>query len=149
MNWKERCKEFGLDAPESFWNAPDCDIESSYNGAGPDNLPQAVAAWLKSIGVGNVDALAREMRRWLTEILEEFETAFVIHDWDFTVALDKSDDAFHAVNQRLLANMRKIVNARYPVWKFWQWHKREALKLEAEIVFKACDSDAGLEAWRD
>lgn len=136
MTLKEQCLKFGLDAPAAFWHADALEIGRIYNGAGPDNLPKALSF---------LDATY--VRQELTEWLKLFELAFVIHDYEFAFS-DGTEASFHAANKRMLANMKKILDAEYPFWKFWTWGFRSRWWLRAKAAYIACER-FGLDAWRD
>ena len=136
MSLKEQCMKYGLAAPSAFWHADDLEIARIYNGAGPDNMPKALSF---------LDAA--EVRQELTEWLKLFELAFVIHDYEFAFS-DGTEASFHATNDRMLANMKKILEAEYPFWKFLMWRFRSRWWLRAQAAHFACEK-FGLEAWRD
>lgn len=116
--------KYGLDAPESFWNAADFDIGNVYNGAGPDWMPQ----WGRDV---------------LTGFLRIFQAAIAIHDWRFEHA-DGTEAGFKTANKEFLGNMRKIIAAKYRFWEieYWKWQWR------AWIAYRAC-ARFGWSAWGD
>lgn len=142
-NWKIKCQVYKLDAPAAFWHESPAVIDALYNGAGPDNLPASLERILKYAGIVN----ASDLRTMLTELLKLFEAAFVIHDYEYNFS-DKSDTGFHIANDRMLDNMKRILNADYPFWKVWSWRTRARWWSKAELAWIACEQ-FGRQAWED
>ncbi len=152
--WKKTCESLGLDMPQAFKDATDAEIDADYNGIGPDQMPDFIASYLKKLDVpaSEIAALAALARKAATDIFSEFQPAAVIHDYEFTHS-DKTEAGFHAANDRLLANCKRIVNQKYPWGCYFTpwtgtWKKRAAGIATAEFLYYACEK-YGLQAWRD
>lgn len=107
-------KEFGLDADPAFFATDVATLDKTYNGAGPDWFPE-------------------HLREVLTELLETYEPAFCIHDWDYEF-LPKSFMEFCHANDRLGDNCERIVRAHIPWWrplKRWEEYGKIALIVDA------------------
>jgi hypothetical protein len=128
MNLKDLCKKYDLEATKEFWATENSELEKIYNGAGPDWLP----AWGRAV---------------LTEFLEIFQAAFVVHDYDYAVA-DKTEEGFKIVNERMWRNMKKILDLEYPFARFWLWGFRSRWWLRARAAYRACQK-LGWSAWLD
>ena len=94
----------------------------SYNGTGPDNLPEAI-------------------REKLDKIAKPFLPAVMVHDLNFTWS-DGTVKAFNAANKRLLGNCIICTSDAAP-WYSW---RRYALIAEAWAIYRACDR-FGWSAW--
>lgn len=94
----------------------------SYNGTGPDNLPEAI-------------------REKLDKIAKPFLPAVMVHDLNFTWS-DGTVKAFNAANKRLLGNCIICASDAAP-WYSW---RRYALIAEAWAIYRACDR-FGWSAW--
>ena len=98
-------------------------LAASYNGTGPEFLPQRI-------------------RERLDVACRPFLPAVQIHDVDFTLS-DGSRESFRQANKRLLVNCIACALDAYP-WTSW---KRYALIAEAFVIYRAC-SKFGWIAWR-
>ena len=94
----------------------------SYNGTGPDNLPEAI-------------------REKLDKIAKPFLPAVMVHDLNFTWS-DGTVKAFNAANKRLPGNCIICASDAAP-WYSW---RRYALIAEAWTIYRACDK-FGWSAW--
>ena len=97
-------------------------LAASYNGTGPEFLPDPIRAKL--------DAACRP-----------FLPAVMLHDVDYSLS-DASVGSFRAANRRLLINCIICANSAYP-WTSW---RRYALYIEAWAIYRAC-SKFGWVAW--
>jgi len=124
MDFQALALKYNLSAPDEFWLATEEQINSVYNGAGPD--------WMADWG-----------RDILTAFLRIFKAAIAIHDWRFEYA-DGSDEGFETANKELLCNMQKIIAAEYNIWEplYWKWQWR------AWLAYRACVR-LGWSAWVD
>ncbi|MFA6717365.1 MAG: hypothetical protein WCS27_18435 [Victivallaceae bacterium] len=124
MDFQILVMKYALSAPESFLAATEEEIDSVYNGAGPDWMPE----WGCDI---------------LTEFLRIFKPAIAIHDWRYEYA-DGTEEGFKTANEEFLANMRKIIAAEYSRWNplYWKWQWR------AWLAYRACVK-LGWSSWLD
>ena len=137
-----------MEAQESFWKADPSEIAKNYNGAGPDNLPAGLRVFLeKEFGTADVSKLAAGGRKILTSMLSLFVLAYVIHDWDYAHS-DRTEDGFHAANNRMRDNMSKLLNSKYPVWNPLTWRSRAIWWGKAQAAYYACEK-FGMSAWED
>ena len=88
-------------------------LASSYNGTGPEFLPQKIR--------DKLDAVCRP-----------FLPAVMIHDVDYTFS-DGSEESFKQANTRLLSNCITCAIDAHP-WNSW---KRYSLVLEAWAMYRA------------
>lgn len=145
-----QCRAAGLQAEPEFWATSEADVAAIYNGAGPDHFPTAINMLLRVLTFANSDEADDNGRDFLTFMLRLFDLVFAIHDFDFRPGRpDKSEDAFHAANQRMLDNMEIILNAEYPLWQFWWYFERAWWWTKMQLAYEACESNAGLAAWND
>ena len=117
-----------LDGWEFVLAVPLDSLLKSYNGTGPDNLPEAI-------------------REKLDKIAKPFLPAVMVHDLNFTWS-DGTVKAFNAANKRLLGNCIICASDAAP-WNSW---KRYALLGESWAIYRACDRfgwSAWLAAYRD
>lgn len=107
------------DVPEfDFGRTPsmtDEEIDSAYNGTGPDRWPQ-------------------EIRDKIDEYVQFFSPAVVVHDCDFT-ASDGTNDGLAISTSRFRRNTKAILKHYYPLWT-WKWirdknYRRERAKYVA------------------
>ena len=98
-------------------------LASSYNGTGPEFLPQRI-------------------RDLLDGACRPFLPAVMIHDVDFTLS-DGSKESFRQANNRLLVNCITCALEAYP-WNSW---RRYVLIAEAFLLYRAC-AKFGWIAWR-
>jgi hypothetical protein len=122
----DRCKKFGMKAPDEFWNTPVEELAEIYNGAGPDWFPK----WA----------------RWIvTLFLRIFKSPVMIHDWRFDRS-DKLRSSFNETNEEFKHNMAIEIKARFsgllwtPVRRFWE--------RRAWLAYQACVL-GGWSAWID
>ena len=111
-----------LDGSQHLAYMPIDVLAASYNGTGPEFLPQMVRERL--------DGAARP-----------FLPSVMIHDVDFTLS-DGSRESFRQANNRLLVNCIACALDSHP-WTSW---KRYALIAEAFVIYRAC-SKLGWTAW--
>lgn len=112
-----------LDGWESVAILPIDALATSYNGTGPEFLPDTI-------------------RAKLDKIAKPFLPAVMIHDLDFERS-DGSVQAFNEANDRLLENcVRCAIDAR--PWYSW---RRYVLFVEAIAIYRACQK-FGWIAWR-
>jgi len=116
----------GLDEPDIFKQQTDAQLQQIYNGCGPDWMPEA-------------------MRNVLTDLLEFFEPAFLIHDVEYQFA-DRTRAGFDAANQRLYDNCKKLINAELSWWR--EPVRKACYYLRAREIYDACE-DFGWSAWID
>lgn len=88
-------------------------LAASYNGTGPEFLPDSI-------------------RQKLDGACRPFLPAVMIHDVDFTLS-DGSEESFKQANTRLLGNCITCANNAYP-WTNW---RRYALYLQAWAMYRA------------
>lgn len=88
-------------------------LAASYNGTGPEFLPDSI-------------------RQQLDAACRPFLPAVMIHDVDFTFS-DGSEASFRQANLRLLRNCITCANNAYP-WTNW---RRYALYLQAWAMYRA------------
>lgn len=86
----------------------------SYNGTGPEDLPDA-------------------LHEKLDKVAKPFLPAVMVHDLDFTWS-DGTVKAFNAANDRLLENCVRCSIDAHP-WYSW---RRYALFLKAIAIYRAC-----------
>ena len=98
-------------------------LAASYNGTGPEFLPQ-------------------KLRDLLDGACRPFLPAVMIHDVDFTLS-DGSKESFWQANNRLLINCITCALDAYP-WTSW---RRYVLVAEAFLIYRAC-AKFGWIAWR-
>ena len=111
-----------LDGWESVAILPIDALAASYNGTGPEFLPDTI-------------------RAKLNKIAKPFLPAVMIHDLDFERS-DGSVQAFNEANDRLLENcVRCAIDAR--PWYSW---RRYVLIVEAIAIYRAC-CKFGWAAW--
>ena len=103
-----------LDGWEFVLAVPLDSLMKFYNGAGPENLPEAI-------------------REKLDKIAKPFLPAVMVHDLDFTWS-DGTVKAFNAANNRLLKNCIICATDAAP-WYSW---RRYALIAEAWAIYRAC-----------
>ena len=111
-----------LDGWEFVLAVPLDSLLKSYNGTGPDNLPEAI-------------------REKLDKIAKPFLPAVMVHDLNFTWS-DGTVKAFNAANKRLLGNCIICASDAAP-WYSW---RRYALIAEAWTIYRACDK-FGWSSW--
>ena len=111
-----------LDGWESVAILPIDALSASYNGTGPEFLPDTI-------------------RAKLDKIAKTFLPAVMVHDLDFERS-DGSVQAFNEANDRLLENcVRCAIDAR--PWYSW---RRYVLFVEAIAIYRAC-CKFGWAAW--
>lgn len=125
---KGLCKKYDLDAVKEFWATPEEEIAYIYNGAGPD--------WMLPLG-----------RKVITYLLDLFQGAFIIHDFDFQRS-DKSRENFDIANLRMKQNMGRILDKEYPVGNPFNWFQRARWWWRMRAAYRACDR-FGWSAWCD
>lgn len=126
-NVKELLQEidkYGLFVPPNF-NREESVLQKCYNGCGPDWMPEKI-------------------RNWLTSHFEFFESAFMIHDYEFTQS-DKSDSGFDCANSRLHANCWRLVTLKISKYNF---PKRILYYARSHEIYAACQM-FGKSAWND
>lgn len=146
-SFRYQCMLAGLDATPAFWGTDEEVLAKMFNGCGPDKfskLQQEIAEMFIDKGTDPNEAL----RKLLTEIFALFILGFVIHDFDFSNS-DKTRKGFDEANNRLLENMRRLLNNKYPLWKFWLYPLRARWWVRMEVVYAAVGSDEGFRAWCD
>ncbi len=89
-----KCRRARVSAPESFWRSPPFFLRQCYNGIGPE-------AW------------SRFFRDWVTETLEEYEVAAIVHDYEYATGVRRYW-AFTIANVRLSYNAWREACWRYP-----------------------------------
>lgn len=145
VGYQELCRAARLDAPRSFWEASEEAIAAVYNGAGPDEF-NGWPRWflVRVFGDRYADDAGRAM---LTQFLNLYWKAFVIHDWRYAVA-DGTLLGFVEANEEMRRNMKKLLNQAYPLSRVWTWPLRARWYLRLRAAYAAVCSDAGWEAWR-
>ena len=112
----------GLDFLSQFTYAQ---LAEGYNGIGPEFLPERV-------------------RERVSEILEIFEPAALIHDMRYSMG-DGCHRCFYYANWEFQENCRTLADHAYP-WYSW---KRYRARTVADLLAKAVRSEAGWIAWQD
>jgi hypothetical protein len=108
--------EHELNCEESFSSTSVEVLNDVYNGCGPDWMPL-------------------QFRSVLTELLDEYEPAFLVHDWDYTF-LRKNEASFHRANKRLFHNCMKLMKSRISWYRFIRrWHERAKIL----AIYHACE----------
>ena len=99
-------------------------LAASYNGTGPEFLPESI-------------------RQKLDAACRPFLPAVQIHDVDYTFS-DGSEESFKQANRRFLFNCIRCAMTAHP-WTSW---KRYALFLQAWAMYRAvCNKRIGWTAW--
>ena len=113
-----------LDGSQHLAYLPIDVLAASYNGTGPEFLPQKI-------------------RDLLDGVCRPFLPAVMIHDVDFTLS-DGSEESFKQANRRLFWNCITCANNAYP-WTNW---RRYALYLQAWAMYRAVSHPQfGWTAW--
>ena len=113
-----------LDGSQHLAYLPIDVLAASYNGTGPEFLPQ-------------------KLRDLLDGACRPFLPAVMIHDVDFTLS-DGSEESFKQANTRLLGNCITCAMAAHP-WTSW---KRYSLILQAWAMYRAVSHPQfGWTAW--
>lgn len=113
-----------LDGSQHLAYLPIDVLAASYNGTGPEFLPQ-------------------KLRDLLDGACRPFLPAVMIHDVDFTLS-DGSEESFKQANTRLLSNCITCAMAAHP-WTSW---KRYSLILQAWAMYRAVSHPQfGWTAW--
>ena len=112
----------GLDFLSQFSYAQ---LAEGYNGIGPEFLPPRV-------------------RDRVSEILEIFEPAALIHDMRYSVG-DGCRRCFNYANWEFQENCRRLANRAYP-WYSWKRYRARAV---ADWLVDAVSSEAGWIAWQE
>ena len=102
------------------------DIAKVYNGAGAEWMPD----WQRDV---------------LTDLLDPFEPAFLIHDWDYSYS-DGTKKSFKLANRRMYRNMKKIVNAIYNPRTLVYFLPYLYWRFKAFAAYRACVR-FGWDAW--
>ena len=123
-NLRQKALDLKLNAPKSFWLAPDAELARLYNGCGPD--------WMN-----------RFPRKALTFAMRVFEPAILIHDYRFEFA-DGSRKSFDEANSEFYANCKKLAITSF------KWYDPERYKwlLRAFTAWRFCVR-GGWSAWID
>lgn len=128
MKLKDMVHAYELEVTDEFQKCKEEELEYIYNGAGPDWLP----AWGREV---------------LSDFLKLFAPAFIVHDFDYSRS-DKTLKSFHEANNRMLRNMKKILDTEYPFSMVWTWRTRARWYLRMKAAFNACE-EFGESAWMD
>jgi hypothetical protein len=123
---RDICIDYEFEAQEGFYLCPLDVLENTFNGCGPDWLPEF-------------------FRDKLSAYLEFFEPAFLEHDYSFEMS-DRTKKGFETANKRLYRNCKKLVAARYSWWSEPLIKTRRYL--QARAIYRAC-ADFGWSAWLD
>ena len=107
-------KKYDLEVDKHFYNYSCEQLAEIYNGAGSDGMPEI-------------------LRGLLTKLLDDYEPAFLIHDFDFFRYILLAQ--LNISNLRLLKNCRKIVAQKYTWWRPLQ---KFAKYRECRLIFYAC-----------
>lgn len=118
--------EYALETPQNFGLLTPEAISNIYNGAGPDWLPK----WGRAI---------------LTEFLEIFESAFLIHDVRFNFS-DKQRRGFNTANSEMWRNLKRILADKFPMSNPLNWLSRAKWYVRAYAAYRACNN-WGWSAW--
>lgn len=127
---RKKAKELKLEGYERLAGYSDYSLYEIYNGAGPERWPEVI-------------------RCVITEILDLFEAAFLIHDVEFHESNGGLGNWIDS-NNRCVENMSRLINDEYPVfaWKFaYNWLMRRRWKAKALAVAVAINSDLCFDAW--
>ena len=119
-------KAYDLEAPPAFWSASDAEVDTIYNGTGPEWFPES-------------------LRHILDEIMVVALPAVVIHDWEFSHN-DGSLAMFEKANARLYINVKRLASAAYPLSDPFCWIIRAKWMIRAWIMWRSC-SDLGWSAY--
>jgi len=120
--------EYKLHKPTYFLELTIKQLTKIYNGAGADWMPE----WSRAV---------------VTEFLELFEPAVLIHDVRFTFS-DKSEAGFKKANDEMFANMKILLNDEYPLTNPLKWVGRAKWWGRARMAYYACQT-YGWSAWID
>jgi hypothetical protein len=112
----EDVRRYRLDTAVAFKDTSLNTQLETYNGCGADWQPD----WLRDLQ---------------TMHFHFFESAFVIHDWDFRW-LPKDRKSFNIANKRLLRNCKKIIRKEIAWWRFIERHRR---LVQAREIYFAVD----------
>ena len=126
--WQRNINKLGLEMSFKMQRASDEQIDSFYNGAGAEWMPD----WSRDI---------------LDNFLQKYRECVAIHDWDFSHS-DGSEYSFKMANERFKRNMKKVRDYYYP-WsnpllygECFKWY------LKARAAYRAVEN-FGWKAWTD
>lgn len=111
-------EELNLRRSTGFDRAHFADLADVYNGAGAEWMPN----WGRSV---------------LTELLELFEPAFLIHDWDYDHS-DGTKKSFKLANKRMHKNMKKIIKHTYNPYTLLYFLPYVYWRFKAFAAYRAC-----------
>ncbi len=128
MRLLAQIEEYKLSVPVWFKELDVATIQKSYNGAGPDWMPE-------------------KMRHVITWLLSIFECCYLIHDLEFTKS-DQSIHGFNHANDRMWTNIKRIINYEYNICNPLNWIPRAKWYLKGRLSWRAC-KQYGWSAWKD
>ena len=112
----DQIHQMDLERSDWFDDKTDLQLQQNFNGVGPDWMPD-------------------DLREVLSEYLEFFMPAVLIHDADFTW-MEKTHPEFNLANKRLYRNCKKIISYKIPWWRIGSRLRRYA---QARAMYRACD----------
>ena len=118
-------QETGLEGADWAARKPLAEIVAAYNGIGADWMPA-------------------EVRAKITEWLELFAPAALIHDLRYTES-DGYRYGFNRANDEFLRNCRRLAAHRYA----WYNLRRYSANAVAAILYECVRSEGGWRAWQD
>lgn len=127
---RTKAEQLKLSGYECLQHYSDYSLYEIYNGAGPERWPE----------------FARVL---LTEILDLFEPAFLLHDVGFNESKGERSKWIEE-NRMCEENMSRIITNEYPVfaWNFaYNWLMRRRWKAKALLVSAALGSELCYEAY--
>lgn len=126
VKFRDIAIDYEFEVQEGFYVCPLDQLETIYNGCGPDWMPEF-------------------FRDKLSDYLEFFEPAFLEHDYSFEYS-DRTRKGFEKANKRLYINSKKLIAARYSWWT--EPVSKTRRYIQARGIYRAC-ADFGWSAWLD
>ena len=107
---------YDLDVPGDWVEASNDQRAETYNGIGPDWLPEL-------------------LREWATSLWHYFAAAALIHDWEYATTKDRSKKSFWLINNRFRKNCKRLLKM-----KGCPWYKRWLYERRIDALADACDT---------
>lgn len=117
-----------LDYQPEFEKAKNSELETLYNGCGPDGWPE----WLRGVA---------------TSATADYEPAWLIHDYDYTHPPTNSRASWRVITVRCADNCYKLTMARPTEGIFPYIFKYIEAKAIRKAVYTALSSEASWEAF--